>query len=339
MRSPTLSLRTLLIPLLLVATVPLDAQTEKPLRASRIGNSADSAATPRPGFALMGGGTDLNAAFRFLCQRANGGDFVILRASGDDAYNPYVQKLCPLNSVTTLIMPSRAAANDPAAASAIRHAEALFIAGGDQANYINFWTGTPVQSALNQAIRKGVPLGGTSAGLAVLGEWTYSAQGDKPDDPDLSGAQATADPFGPRLTLVHGFLDIPQLKGIITDTHFAKRDRMGRLLTFLARLNGSVGPPSNSPVRGIGVDEGAALLVEPDGSAKVVGRGAAWFISLAHHPPALENGPLTAGPFSVQKVVPGHRFAINSWQGDAQRYSLTVDNGHLRSSRADGSVY
>ena len=72
----------------------------------------------------------------------------------------------------------------------------MFIAGGDQANYINFWMGTPVQSALNDAIARGVPIGGTSAGLAVLGEWAYSAQGDKPDDADLSRKLAMAIRWG-----------------------------------------------------------------------------------------------------------------------------------------------
>ncbi len=101
----------------------------------------------------MGGGTDLDEAFQFLCDRAGGGDFLVLRATGDDEYNPYIRGLCHLNSVATLIIPSREAAADPFVADAIKHASAIFIAGGDQANYINFWMNTPVQSALNDAIR------------------------------------------------------------------------------------------------------------------------------------------------------------------------------------------
>ena len=84
----------------------------------------------------MGGGKDLDEAFRWLCDRAEGGDFLVLRATGDDDYNPYIQKLCRLNSVATLLIPSRAAAADPFVAQRISEASALFIAGGDQANYI-----------------------------------------------------------------------------------------------------------------------------------------------------------------------------------------------------------
>src|SRR5579871_930806 len=162
------------------------------LRYARVGNAANaSAAAPKAGFALMGGGKDLDEAFRWLCDRAGGGDFLVLRASGTDDYNAYVQKLCPqLNSVATLVIPNREAANDSEVAQIVAHASALFISGGDQANYINFWMGTPVQSALNEAIRRSVPVGGTSAGLAVMGEWAYSAQEDKPGDPNLDSGTA-----------------------------------------------------------------------------------------------------------------------------------------------------
>src|SRR5271157_4654705 len=51
----------------------------------RAGNSADSTATPRAGFALMGGG-EQDPALKFLCERANGGDFLILRANTEDDY-------------------------------------------------------------------------------------------------------------------------------------------------------------------------------------------------------------------------------------------------------------
>ena len=286
----------------------------------------------------MGGGTDLDDAFRFLCDRAGGGDLLVLRASGNDEYNTYIQKLCPLNSVATLLLPSRAAAEDPFAEQAIRHASALFISGGDQANYLNFWEGTPVQAALNDAIARGVSLGGTSAGLAVLGEYAYTAQADKPEDPNLDGKTAMADPFGPRITLSHNFLEIPILKSIITDTHFAKRNRMGRLLVFLARLNR--GGKLDGEVRGIGVEQAAALLVEPDGKATVVGHGSAYFVD-AHGGSGLvaAGKPLTFGPFTVQRVAPGRVFDLKTWTGEATAYKLSIEQGVIHSTQPGGGVY
>jgi len=72
----------------------------------RVGNSSDITTTTTPGIVLMGGGTDVDAAFQWMCGRSGGGDFLVIRATGTDAYNPYIQQLCPgINSVATLIIP------------------------------------------------------------------------------------------------------------------------------------------------------------------------------------------------------------------------------------------
>ncbi|MDR3739331.1 MAG: cyanophycinase [Terracidiphilus sp.] len=306
-------------------------------RYIRVGAPADAAATARPGFALMGGGDDLDEAFRFLCDRSGSGDFLILRSHGDDDYNPYIQKLCKLNSVATLIIPSRAAAQDPFVAHAIAHASAIFIAGGDQGEYTTFWAHTPVQDEMNSAIRRGIPIGGTSAGLAVLGQFIYTSLGDKPDDPNLDGKTAMAAPFGPRIALDHDFLDIPLLRNVITDTHFAKRNRMGRLLVFLARFHQEATPT----IRAIAVDERAAVLVEPSGEARVVGFGrGAWFIDASGAAGTLAaNAPFSFGPYAVQKVVPGHAFNIKTWTGDSVHYTLTVQAAKIHSTLPGGSIY
>lgn len=309
----------------------------------RVGNVQDVTAAPRSGFALMGGGEDLDEAFRWLCNRAGRGDFLVLRATGDDEYNRYVQSLCKLNSVATIVIPSRASALDPFVAEKINHASALFIAGGDQANYISFWMGTPVQAALNNAIARGVPIGGTSAGLAVMGEYAYTAQGDKPDDPNLDGKSALADPFSERISFARGFLDIPILRNVITDTHFARRDRMGRLLVFLARLNkpeGKAVPATVPTIRGIGVQERAAVLVESDGKATIVGFGDAYFVDARGADGPLEPGkPLTFGKFTVQKASPGETFFLKSWAGDGITYRVFAESGKLRSTQTGGEIY
>ncbi len=329
---------------ILLAASGLLAPAQSPAyRYIRAGERVDIKAQSRPGFALMGGGTDLDEAFKFLCDRAGGGDFLVLRATGDDEYNFYLRGLCRLNSVATLIIPDREAAANSFVVDAIKRASAIFIAGGDQANYINFWMNTPVQTALNDAIRRGVPIGGTSAGLAVMGEFIYSAQGDKPDDPNLDGKTALADPYSARITLTSKFLSIPILRDVITDTHFARRDRMGRLLVFLARLNepdGKSVSPDAPRVRGIGVQERAAILLEPDGKAHVVGYGAAYFIDTDRNSGTLQTHKLpTFGPFTVQKVMPGSDFYIRSWAGDGITYKLSVENGKIRSSQTANEIY
>lgn len=50
----------------------------------RVGNANDIMTTTTPGTVLMGGGTDADAAFQWMCQRSGGGDFLVIRATGTD---------------------------------------------------------------------------------------------------------------------------------------------------------------------------------------------------------------------------------------------------------------
>jgi cyanophycinase len=307
-------------------------------RYFRSGNSADVQTKTQGGFALMGGGKDLDRAFKWMCERSGGGDFLVLRANGDDAYNPYVQGLCHLNSVSTLVIPDRAAASDPFVAAAIRKAAAVFIAGGDQANYINFWTGTPVQRALNEAIAGNIPIGGTSAGLAVQGEFVYSAQGDLPDGPDLSSPEALSNPLNPRVTIVHAFLDNALLKNVITDSHFSARDRMGRTLVFMARI---LQDGKARRVRDIAVDQRTAVLLEPDGMATVVGAGSAYFLEATQAPETCKaNTPLTFRGVMVRSLRTDEQFNVLQWSSSiGVSYTLSVESGTIHSTLPTGEAY
>jgi len=304
----------------------------------RIGNKEDVQTKPVAGIAMMGGGSDLDEAFRWLCNKGNGGDFLILRATADDEYNPYVKKLCKANSVATLIIPNHDAAMDPAVAEIISKAEAVFIAGGDQSNYVRGWQGTPVEKAINDNIVAGKPIGGTSAGLAVLGEFVYGCMKDKPEDKDLASTDVLPNPYFERVTLVRDFLKVPHLENLITDSHFAKRDRLGRSLGFLARLMKDGW--SSSP-REVAIDEKSAVLVEADGKGTVVGTGkGAYFIKPTQAPEVCEKGvALTFRKISVYRVKAGGHFDLASWSGDGgTAYSLSVEQGKIVSTQAGKGI-
>jgi cyanophycinase len=308
-------------------------------RYFRLGNQEDIQTKPQAGIAMMGGGSDLDEAFRWLCNKGDGGDFLVLRATGDDDYNPYINGLCKTNSVATLILPDRKAAEDPAVAEIIRKAEVVFIAGGDQANYIRGWKGTPVEKAINDNIAAGKPIGGTSAGLAVEGEFVYGALGDKPDDKDLASSDVLPNPYFARVTLVRDFLKVPHLEKLITDSHFAKRDRMGRSLGFLARIMKDGW--SSSP-REVAIDEKSAVLVEADGKATVVGTGnGVYFLRPTQAPEVCESGvPLTFRDISVYRVKAGGHFDFGSWMGEGGvAYSLSVERGNIVSTQAGKGIY
>jgi cyanophycinase len=317
----------------LFSLLPFSATAGARYKYIRAGNPADVQTTPQPGIAMMGGGTDLDAAFKWLCDRAKGGDFLIIRARGDDAYNPYVQKLCPLNSVATLIFPNRKSAMDPAAAEIIRHAEAVFIAGGDQSHYINYWGATPVLAALNAHIAAGKPIGGTSAGLAVLGEFVYSALYDSAFSPE-----SLKDPYYKRVTLARNFLQIPLLHDTITDSHFVARDRLGRTVAFLARLmqDGWSAHP-----RSIAIDEKTAVLVDPDGSATVVGLGTAYFLRPTELPLSCRRKtPLILHNISAYRAPVGAHFNLATWAGEGgSSYTLSAQDGTLTSTQPGNAIY
>jgi len=306
-------------------------------RYFRAGNPHNIHVASHPGYALIGGGTDLDEAFVWLCQRSGGGDFLVIRASGTDAYNPYVQSLCHVNSIATLVVPSRDAADDPFVARTISSAAAIFIAGGDQANYINFWRGTPMQRALNDAIHRSIPIGGTSAGLAVLGEFAYSAQGDTANGPNLSSAAALANPFNPQVVIVRAFLRIPELRDIITDTHFHARDRLGRSVVFMARILAS---GDAKKIHAIGIDPHTAFLLDRGGQGIVAGTGATYFFEAAGKPGVCRPGaPLTFSGISVRKLVAGEKFDLSKWSGSGVGYALSAVSGVLHSTQANSAIY
>jgi cyanophycinase len=301
----------------------------------RVGNSGDVTTATTPGTVLMGGGTDVDAAFQWMCQRSGNGDFLVIRATGTDAYNPYIQQLCPNeNSVATLIIPNRTAASDPFVISTIQNAEALWIAGGDQSNYINYWQGTPVQDALNGLIARGVPIGGTSAGMNVLSQFIYSAEASQ----GVTSSQALADPFTRYISLARDFVSIANLQGLIDDPHFVTRDRMGRDLAFMCRIYTSGW--SLAP-RDITIDERTALLIDNSGNGTVVGSSTVYFLQAPGAPEICQPGsPLTYQNISVYRIDASGSFNLPMWRGKGGvSYAVSANAGVLSSTQPGGSIY
>ncbi|MEO6824456.1 MAG: cyanophycinase [Nitrosospira sp.] len=322
--------------LLCTFTVTSFAFAAKPYQHFLLGNAADvTLPSPQtPSLVLMGASTDVDAAFQWMIQKAGGGNFVIIRAEGTDAYNPYIFAMGGVTSVETLIIPSREAANDPLVVSRIRGAEALFIAGGDQSDYVNYWKGTLVDSAIAELSAKNVPIGGTSAGLAIMGQYAFAALNGP-----ISSAEALANPFHTVLILNEHFLSLPYMNNVITDARLGVSDRMGRLVTFLARI---VGDSWSSPARGIGIDEETALLVD-NGRASKVGKGSVYFLQTLSSPQVLKpQKPLTYLNIGVQRLSGTGSFDVINWSGyggTTVNYSISAINGVLSSTQVGSAIY
>jgi len=231
-----------------------------------MGNPLDTLTIPKGGICLMGGATEDDRAMKWFLERANGGDVLVLRASGADGYNNYFfnELGIPIHSVETIVFHDSTASYEPYIIQRILQAEAIWIAGGNQWNYVHYWRNTPIDSAINQVIlQKNIVIGGTSAGMAILGKFYFTAQNGT-----VSSSTALSDPYHPSITIDSTtFITNSYLHNVITDTHFDNPDRKGRLITFLARILADYGISAKA----IACDEYTAVCIDTQGVAKVFG--------------------------------------------------------------------
>lgn len=301
------------------------------------GDPNDVVTPTSAGLLLAGGGTDVDAAMKWMIGKSGGGDFVVIRCSGTDAYNPWIYAdLGGVNSCETIIILSPEACYDAFVIDKIRNAEALFIAGGDQWDYVSMWKGTPVEDAIHYVASKPAPVGGTSAGLAILGEFVFSAENGT-----IYSKKALRNPYDRRLTLARDFLNLPNMADKITDSHFAARDRMGRLVAFLARI---VQDGWASEAMGIGIEEETALGVEPNGDVTLFGlsaSSAAYFLRTPGPPEVCQpKMPLTYLGISVYKISYDGMFNLATWEGKGGvAYTVSAEAGTITSSQPNGELY
>ncbi|KAA2240729.1 cyanophycinase [Chitinophaga agrisoli] len=244
----------------------------RPASIGIIGDTADVQTTTHGGVALIGGGGNVDGAFRWMIGRSGGGNVVVLTASGTSDYNADINALGKVSSVETLNITTRELADNDTVADIIRKAEMLFIAGGDQSRYMNQWKGTKTNAAINYLLReKKVPVGGTSAGCAILSGMYYSGEGGS-----ATSDVVLANPYDSLVTVYNNdFLQAPYLQQVISDQHYLKRKREGRHVTFMSRIikDWHIYP------KGIAVDERTAVCIDDKGNAKVFGVSKAYFIS------------------------------------------------------------
>jgi len=310
------------------------------------GNPNNIQRIPLGGVCMMGGATENDSAMTWFLRQANGGDLVVLRASGSNGYNAYMLGLpgTSLNSVESIVCNNAASGDDTGIIRRIEGAEALWFAGGDQYDYVTYWRNKAVGRAIQRAIlQRNVPVGGTSAGMAILGEFYFAARNGT-----LSSANALANPFHYQVTVdSETFLGIPAMTSIITDTHFDNPDRRGRLAVMLARIRNDYGIWAKA----IACDESTAVCLDSSGWARVYGddpggNDKAWFVQSNCELPLRDPENCTAGsPLNWNRggsalrvaMLAGtpngnNRFYLGDWrsvQGSATWYRWSVVQGQF----------
>ena len=293
------------------------------------GNTTNITTTPEFGVCMMGGATEHDNAMRWLLQKANGGDVVVLRSTGTNGYNDYLYSGLgvSVNSVETLVITSAAGATSPYVLDKVANAEMIWFAGGDQWDYVSYFKDNALEDLINYHVNvKHAPIGGTSAGMAILGGYYFTAQNGS-----VTSAEALSNPYNSNVTIggftgtpQRDFLRIPFLGNVITDTHYDNPDRKGRHTTFIARIMKDYSPSAY----GIACNEYVAVCYGTDGIAHVYGdypnyKEFAYFIQpvcqwWASGPYCVAGQPLTWNSGLVTYKVPGtmngtNYFDLNSW--------------------------
>ncbi len=136
-----------------------------------------------------------------------------------------------------------------------------FLTGGDQLRITSQLGGSPVGRRLSELYRDGSVICGTSAGAAAMPD-TMLIGG-----PGNRAADVSTVAMAPGMGL---------LSGLVLDSHFAERGRMGRILAAVAQ---------NPSHLGIGIDEDTAIIVttkRTGASFRVLGTGAVHVVDGTH---------------------------------------------------------
>lgn len=282
------------------------------------------AGEPQGGLVLAGGG-DLKEMFTWMIERSGGGDFVVLASS--DKYTEIIREIGGVSSVETITIKSKDEANSEEIVKKIEEAEAVFLGGGNQADYVGNWMGTKLLAVLNSKLGK-IPMGGVSAGMAVMGEFFYGA---KPDPHEaVSSETLLNDPYDESVgVLDRGFMNAEVLKGTLTDTHYTIRKREGRHLAFMALL---IEKFKLAEIKGIGVDEDTALCIDSEGKGQVIGDGCTFFLRATSKPEiCTKKTPLKwETPIEVHVLRDGEDFSLVKWEGSGKIEHWSVDDGEFK---------
>lgn len=299
------------------------------------GTGRDATPSPVRRLVLMGGGPEEDGAARRFAEAAAGGDIVVLRATGSltsypDYFSAELAPSPPPASVVTIRTDTPPLADHPGVLCRLDRAEAIWLAGGSQWDYLGRWP-HDVHVAIREAWRRGAATGGTSAGAVSLGEAAFDARHGT-----VTSAEALANPADVSVSVGPSNLPQPELPNIIVDSHFTERSREGRLLAFLGRL---LAQHRSGSFIGIGIDEGAALEIEDDGYRVSSVRGGSVWMYEATGPAVVQPGrPLSLDGIRRVRLAAGAsgRWPFSFEEAESEQ-RLVVEDGEVRADSASSA--
>jgi cyanophycinase len=212
---------------------------------------------------IIGGHEDKQHDKAILEEVANavidGGHLAIMTVatqSPEDVASQYrkVFRNLGVSHIDAIDIRTREDGHDEARIKKLQQAHVIFFTGGDQLRITSQLSDSPLFQCLSELYRDGATIAGTSAGAAAMPEtMLISGAGDESSHISALG-------MAPGLGLI---------EGVVIDSHFAERGRIGRLVGAVAQ---------NPRNLGLGIDEDTAIIVEKNGHFRVVGSGAVYVV-------------------------------------------------------------
>lgn len=201
--------------------------------------------------------------YRWIVEKSDSGKIIVLSANEESNWIPNYFKSFGASSAVNMRINSRTLADQQSTFDELITARAIFIKGGDQWNYINYWKGTKTEQAIVHVFNNGGVIGGTSAGAAVLGDLDFSAQNGS-----AYPRECLMNPFISKIALEDNFLDL--VPNVLFDSHFIERGRFGRLIPFMVKSRFI----NSKDITGVGIDGRTAICIDKNRIGKVMGGGA-----------------------------------------------------------------
>ena len=180
----------------------------------------------------------------------------------------------------------------PSKLDSLKTAKLIYIGGGDQVRFMEIINSNPeVKNLLESAYQNGKMIAGTSAGAAVMSEVMITGNQLKYND-----YENTFDNI--EIKNVETKQGLGFIKTAVIDQHFVVRSRYNRLLSLIIE---------NPTYKGIGIDEGTAILVK-NGSAEVVGRAQVIVFKNPKQSKKLNGDKLGAKGITLDIYLNGEKF-------------------------------